>query len=309
MEPSQLTGSLLTPRVGWACGTIRRGAAHADQNLRCQDAFHISQGAVSGRAYFCAAVADGHGDSRHDLSDIGAALAVQVATQELIKLRDAHDTPDEPRLRRSFQDDVGRIVTRRWRAAVAEDAAARLETQLLPEAQEMLPVRYGTTLLLSLITEQSVLLGQLGDGDIVWLRADGHFDQPFASSEPAIGTETDSLCSSEATLRWQTTSFDRGQGGTLFLASDGVENCFADERGLQDYLRHVSTSSGLQSSPINSPVGWTSCPLKAVGMTSRWWRSESTTSSRRVDVPPVRIQVLETGFILPRPRETRTTDG
>ena len=152
-----------------------------------------------------------------------------------------HTTPpDEPRLRRSFQDDVGRIVTRRLRAAVAEDAAARLETQLLPEVQEALPVRYGTTLLLSLITEQSVLLGQLGDGDMVWLRADGHFDQPFASSEPAIGTETDSLCSSEATLRWQTTSFDRGQGGTLFLASDGVGNCFADERGLQDYLRQLA---------------------------------------------------------------------
>lgn len=208
----------------------------------------MSQGSVSGRGYFIAAVADGHGDSRHDLSDIGAALAVQIATQQLLVMRGVNPEEGEQRLRRSFQDDCGRLIARRWREAVADDLRSREDQPLPPEDLVRQSVRYGSTLLAALVTDASIHVGQLGDGDIVWVRADGRIERPFYVDEPSIGTETESLCSRDAALRWQAVSLERSGGGTLFLTSDGVAGSFATDTAFEGFLRDRA-QQGLECGP------------------------------------------------------------
>src|SRR6267378_2766023 len=69
--------------VGWAIACRRIGAAHVRVGKPCQDAFAVRPGGVD-LPCLALAVADGHGDDRHDLSQFGAELAVETAARELL---------------------------------------------------------------------------------------------------------------------------------------------------------------------------------------------------------------------------------
>ena len=245
MKPPEVF-ALGSPTVGWACGCSRRGASHYRNNQPCQDAFALWSGAIRGSPRLVAAVADGHGDARHDLSDVGAALAVQVAVSELCSFHVGHADPPDAQMRRDFKSDCPRIISRRWREAVRSDASERCPTVIAPSSapQELateladespLFRRYGTTLLTALLTPETLCVAQLGDGDIVWLRPDGECERPFPV-ELAIGTETDSLCSPNAQVCWKTATLDRRAGGLLLLTTDGLPNSFADDTAFDQFV-------------------------------------------------------------------------
>ena len=62
--------------LGWAVACSRVGASHRRAGKPCQDAYALGTGSGAGAPYIAVAVADGHGDDRHDLSHFGSALAV-----------------------------------------------------------------------------------------------------------------------------------------------------------------------------------------------------------------------------------------
>ena len=113
------------PALGWVFGCCRRGASHVHSNTPCQDAYGISTGSVAGSPYVAIAVADGHGDKKHDLSQFGAALAVQAALEEM-RSQFLHFGCEPVPLVKHFRADFPRIVVERWRKAVLEDAKERL---------------------------------------------------------------------------------------------------------------------------------------------------------------------------------------
>src|SRR5437899_2166967 len=109
--------------LGWAMGCSRQGAAHERNDTPCQDAYALWSGAVSGTPCLIAAVADGHGDARHDRSHRGAALAVHVAVEVAcdFAFRGSSDTALAA-LKHDFKEHFPRKLGQRWRGAVQNDA-------------------------------------------------------------------------------------------------------------------------------------------------------------------------------------------
>jgi serine/threonine protein phosphatase PrpC len=223
--------------LGWAAACSRRGAAHTRAGTPCQDAHAVAATCAAGVPCLVAAVADGHGDAVHDLSEHGAACAVGTAVEEMLAFH-AHFSPDggRGRLRKDFDDHFPRRAGRRWREAVLARARRHLaETPEDAEGQERLFVRHGTTLLAALVTPAAVVVAQLGDGCVLLVRPDGRVEGLRA--EETDGTVTDSLCSRDAPRRWRTAVLDPAPGGTLVLATDGLVNAFPEEEQLHAFAR------------------------------------------------------------------------
>lgn len=233
---------ILEANLGWAIGCSRIGAAHVRDQKPCQDAYAIWGGSEAGSACLALAVADGHGDQRHDLSQHGAALAVKVAVNELVAFqRSFGERGSEAALRSSFKADFPRRVNRRWRAAVLDDARGRCaHLSEDPDDNQRIFSRYGTTLLAALIVADSIHLAQIGDGDVVVIRPDGAVEQPLPRDDSLVGNETYSLASPAAPNLWQTTSLARGPGGFLLLATDGLGNSFIDAAQFHIFARSLT---------------------------------------------------------------------
>lgn len=203
---------------------------------------------VAGTECMVAAVADGHGSKQYDRSHIGAALAVRAAADELLLLQSRMGTQLESRpqlaqdvveLAKAFRSDFPRRLARRWRHSVEDDILFRGEDpQQIAGSSGNFCRRYGTTLLCVWVSPQVILVGQIGDGDILFLRPDSSVETPIAVNDRQVGGETDSLSSTEAPLLFQTAVLNHNSQGVLLLASDGLSNALEDG-GLNDVVRTV----------------------------------------------------------------------
>jgi serine/threonine protein phosphatase PrpC len=228
--------------LGWAFGSSRTGASHIRSSRPSEDAFALWSGASGALPCIAAAVADGHGDSRHDQSRAGAALAVHAAIDELVSFHRVHGEIGSPVLLRSeFRSDFPRRVTRRWRETVTDDAERR-QIDLAREdgTGSMEFTRYGTTLIATLVLKDTILVGQIGDGDVVLVRPDGTLDTPIPADTTLMGAETRSLSSRDAHLLWRTATLDRGSGGVLIAATDGVSDSFDGSEG-EEFRKFVTS--------------------------------------------------------------------
>jgi serine/threonine protein phosphatase PrpC len=144
-------------------------------------------------------------------------------------------------LRSEFKADFPRRVTRRWRESVHSDAGQR-EISLSPQSGTGPDdyIRYGSTLISALIVADSILIGQIGDGDVVLVRPDGTIECPILSDTRLIGKETHSLSSRDAHLLWRTATLDRGNGGVLIAATDGVSDSFDSSEG-EEFLKFIKS--------------------------------------------------------------------
>src|SRR5208282_1161578 len=84
--------------LGWAFGCSRTGASHVQAHKPCEDAYALWSGSAGAEPCIAFAVADGHGDPRHDLSRTGAALAVDAAISELVTFHRSYADCNIPRL-------------------------------------------------------------------------------------------------------------------------------------------------------------------------------------------------------------------
>jgi len=217
--------------LGWAFGCSRTGASHIRAGKPCEDAYGLWSGSSGAQPCIACAVADGHGDPRHDRSRTGSALAVDAAISEMVAFHRSYADGNIPRqqFRAGFKTDFPRRVTRRWRDLVSRDyersdpAPSPKET-VLPDATYS---RYGTTLLAALVVYDTILVGQVGDGDLILLRPDGTLVFPLPRDPVIAGNETHSLSAPDAHLLWRTATIDRGEGGVLLVATDGISDSFA----------------------------------------------------------------------------------
>jgi serine/threonine protein phosphatase PrpC len=180
-----------------------------------------------------AAVADGHGDHLHDLSQIGSSLATHSAVQELLSIG--------PEDGEGFARTFPLRTTERWRKEVEADAERRLGAPLQNLERDSVIRRYGTTLLAVRVSPQSIFLGQIGDGDVILLGADTRLSYPLASEPELIGLSTYSLASRNAVSLWKTAVLPRLKGGLLLLASDGLSDSFggSDHPEFQRFVRSL----------------------------------------------------------------------
>ena len=199
-----------------------RGAAHRAAGLPNQDAVEVRP--LGGG--MVAAVADGHGHSRHFRSARGARLAVSIACQATADLAARPGgLPTAPEdLRRHLVPD---IVTR-WRDGVHRDVAAEPFTgaEDAVRRRDDVTIPYGTTLLVAIGMGERLLLAQIGDGDIVCIRPDGSALLAVPGDPLLDGRHTTSLCSPRAGDSFRVAAVDLTGTAVLgaLLATDGYGN-------------------------------------------------------------------------------------
>lgn len=257
MQPTRQFTCTGDTGLGWAFGTSRTGASHLRSDRPCEDAFALFSGASGAAPCMVAAIADGHGDSRHDQSRAGAALAVHAAIDELVAFHRLHDGTGSPGIIRSeFRADFPRRVTRRWRESVLEDADRR--GIVLEPVDEIITrdfSRYGTTLIATMVLPATILIGQVGDGDVLIVRPDGTLDMPIPADTSLMGSETRSLSSRDAHLLWRTATLDRGPGGVLIAATDGISDSF-DGSESEEFRKFIaSLAARIREFGIESVAG------------------------------------------------------
>lgn len=229
--------------LGWAVGCSCQGASHIRAGKPCQDAFGVWSGASGGYPCLIATVADGHGDRQHDLSEVGASIAARVAMNELLS-----PVPEDAlydsigALGAAFSSITPRRISDRWVEEVLSDAATRPGTIAgAGNGPEMVVRRYGTTLLTARISPRLIMVGQIGDGDIIFLRNGQRVEHLLDIPHDLVGTTTYSLSSRNAIPLWRTAVLPRGEGGLLLLATDGLSDSFggSDHPEFTRFLRSL----------------------------------------------------------------------
>jgi serine/threonine protein phosphatase PrpC len=219
------------------CSVI--GVSHERSGQLCQD----SSSYYEGGTYTIIAVADGHGDRSHDLSETGARLAVHSATDILKKLADDVAAQKDILLSRMIRNDFPRLVVRKWREMVRDDFRNRTiaAEEGIAVQEETIPYsRYGTTLMAAIATETNVIYAQIGDGDIVLLREDGSYEMLSPNDQNLVGGATLSLSGREAAMRFSCGNSSAVGMRGLFLSTDGLRNCYEEDAAFIRLLTAVA---------------------------------------------------------------------
>ncbi|PSL43584.1 serine/threonine protein phosphatase PrpC [Salsuginibacillus halophilus] len=211
------------------------GASHIAQGMPCQDACKTGEG----RGWFpytIVAVADGHGDQRHDLSDIGAATAVEVAVREL-----SNSWHHYKLYRKSFHDffcyDAGRRIVRAWRQAITHCAETAGVTA---RPGRSVYERYGTTVQVAMWANGYVLMAKVGDGEMRFSSDGISLQNPFVAPSDLDSQTTHSLAMKDASRVWQTAVYpEPAPGGYVFVSTDGLSNSFPTDQDYNAYVQQL----------------------------------------------------------------------
>lgn len=241
-----------------------RGASHEHRGQGNQDAVRLKNPSAADDVLLMA-LADGHGSARSFRSASGSALAAECALRELRRFI-RRLGPDAPlsRVRSHAQTRWPKTLVAAWKSAVRTDLAAKpfsqMEFAAFPEPppvvkpDEELPVNaylaYGATLIAVAITRNYILYSQLGDGDILTVRADGIVSRPLPKRHEYQANQTVSLCSHYAPAEFQV-RVDPLRGSVpamVMLSTDGYANCFGHDdeffkvgADFYSYLRNEGT--------------------------------------------------------------------
>lgn len=237
------------------------GAVHLRNGRPNQDAVAWLPASGEGERVVMA-VSDGHGGAASPRSALGSAFAVDVTVEELSQL--AHPvTPDT--VDRAFA-----AIVERWRQRVSEHLAGQ---PLTPAELESGGVRagagtaviadrptiaYGATLLFAIVSDQQLVLGQIGDGDVLVVGAAGRAVRPLPLDPRLVAHVTTSLSDDDPLSNARTMVLDPADSRLVLLSTDGYANSFAtDDAFLQvgyDLLCSVE-SQGVGSVRESLP-GW-----------------------------------------------------
>lgn len=207
------------------------GAKHVREGRPCQDAIRIAE---ANGTCLAAAIADGHGSSIH--AEAGSQLAVELTTEALLAFASgltAEQRADARAVHTFAQDPLRRQLVREWIARVRVEAGS--------ESVELKD--FGTTLLFVLLLPELVLVGQLGDGDILIVDHKGAVSRPLPS-DPTIGEETLSLCLPDAATSMRVLAIPNPRHESLLLLStDGYSKSYPNDEEFEqigpDYLQLV----------------------------------------------------------------------
>ena len=180
------------------------------------------------------AVSDGHGDKRHDLSDIGSALAIEASLSEIsLIMFGLIDSCDLASIRNTFEEMIPRRIVRKWRNLINDYHREYLNDESVSDS---IFIRYGTTLLVTLYFGNYIMTGQIGDGNILLVKSENRIEFMGNNNVRDIGSQTDSLCSPDSSLRWTFNQRNVEGGGFLILTTDGLINSFRDDNHVMSFV-------------------------------------------------------------------------
>lgn len=243
------------------------GASHIAKNLQCQD----SAFSKTTDSYSFAVISDGHGGSDYFRSDRGSSFAVKAFSEcidaafassdemplddNLISILANSSKREETEV---FQQLIKSIVYK-WHVLVEDDI------RLNPfQLQEMVNVSdeakekylegkyveraYGATLIGAVVIPGSFWFGiHIGDGKCVAFDLNGEPSEPIPWDDRCFLNITSSICDNDA-VSFARYYFSRDIPPAVFVASDGVDDCFKRDKDFYDFYREIILSFATASS-------------------------------------------------------------
>jgi hypothetical protein len=243
-----------------AAATVR-GAVHLRNGRPNQDAVRWLPVSGDGERVVMT-VSDGHGGAASPRSALGSGFAVDITADALWAL-------PHPVALEVVERTLGVIVDR-WRQRVADHLEQHPLTPAELEGDRPYPagsaalvderpaVAYGATLLFAVVSCHQLLLGQIGDGDVLLVRADGRTERPLPLDARLVAHVTTSLSDDDPLGSARIRALDPVDCRLVLLSTDGYANSFAtDDAFLQvgiDVLRTVE-EQGIDPVRASLP-GW-----------------------------------------------------
>ena len=303
-------------RSAWLVLTAsERGASHIAMKSPNQDAVATERAGASG---IVTAVADGHGHSRHLRSARGSRLAVEIGCQVAQELADRIEGDSAFLAQREPSATVGAAsgelaklteefcvpaIVRRWREAVLADVNADPFTdaeQRLRHAGDDATIAYGSTLLLGVALPDWLILAQIGDGDVVGVRADGRSVQPVPGDPQLDGLVTTSLCGADPRSDFRVAVVDTVRQPLLavLLATDGYGNAQVVDAWPRAF------SEDLAWMLRDRDVNWLASQLPS-------WAARCASSDGSADDTTIALMISATAAVLRAggPSAANTADG
>jgi hypothetical protein len=106
---------------------------------------------------------------------------------------------------------------------------------------EFIEQAYGTTLIAAGVTEKCWFCLHIGDGKCISFTQNEEFLQPVPWDERCFLNNTTSICDFNA-LKYFRHYFSDSVPLAIFLATDGVDNSFADENALNNFYELILNS-------------------------------------------------------------------
>lgn len=242
---------------GWRiiAGSVQ-GASHKRVNKPNQDFinFYLDNNNIFP---IIIAIADGHGGSQYNKSDIGARFAVNSSIEickEFLE-NNSNEKILENFNQKRIKETLCKSIVNEWNRNVIEDikknelinSEYNVDENEKPiqkvkrplDINEKLP--YGSTILTIIITNLFLLFLQLGDGDILVADKSGEITRPIPKDERLIGNETTSLCLPEAWNDFSTGILEVNDTfpGIMLISTDGYANSYSDESSFQQVLKDI----------------------------------------------------------------------
>ncbi len=184
------------------------GVSHLKTNQPCQDEHGY---ALLPGGSLVIAVADGAGSASQ--AEIGAAAAARAAVEAVQSAFEAESTQPRPE---DFDEE-------QWRALLKTALSQAREALIRESESRQSPLRdFATTLLLAVAGPHGVAAGQIGDGAIVAVDANGEFHTLTIPARGEYVNETTFLTADRALDTMQTNVW-RGEPIHLATFSDGLQ--------------------------------------------------------------------------------------
>lgn len=203
------------------------GASHLLTDKPCQDA-SLS---IETPEYAMAIVADGHGGEAYFRSDRGSKMALEAARDVLtLFLTSPHNLSVFPT--GNWQRQLASAILTDWQQRIEADY------QQEPfDTDSRWQKAYGTTLIAVVRTPKYLLGLHIGDGRCVAIDAQGTAKQPIPWDKRCFLNRTTSMCDVNALNEFRFCILHKHLPKAVFVGTDGVEDCFADNHGLYNFYK------------------------------------------------------------------------
>ncbi|MBQ3970264.1 MAG: protein phosphatase 2C domain-containing protein [Clostridia bacterium] len=227
------------------------GSTHKKAKKPCQDA-SLS---LNKEDYILTAVCDGHGGDNYFRSDKGSEFAVKAVKK---CMKDKNILPmlsfyaDDDEKINDMLIQLEKSIISEWNDLVEFDYNENPFTDEELESVdprirfryaigEQIEHAYGTTMLVNVITDDFWFGIHIGDGECVTVDHQGKFSHPIPHDDNCVYNYTTSICDRTAIYNMRH-HFSKELPKALFIASDGVDNCFVDQNKLHNFYSMIMKS-------------------------------------------------------------------
>ncbi|MDR0653936.1 MAG: protein phosphatase 2C domain-containing protein [Synergistaceae bacterium] len=226
------------------------GASHIKKNKICQDC----SASFEGDGFTCVIVSDGHGGDDYIRSDKGSEFAVSAARESVTDFVAAVKIDQLKADSRKLLIQLSKSIISEWNDKVwnhySQTPLSEKERNELSEkakqkylARGRIESLYGATLIVAVVTDEYWFGLHIGDGKCVVKGYDGEFTQPIPWDEKCFLNATTSICDSDALGNFRY-YFSETPPAAVFIGSDGIDDCFANDSQLHSLYDAIIASFG-----------------------------------------------------------------